>query len=147
MNLLITISSVGHSMRIEDEPFVRITNYTLHYLQNISSYHGFKNRTRGETVFASSSQFNLVFSDWIGGWFLVQPARPAGPVWLLKPCILYNFFLDKRYNLINIYIYIYKTETSCRKVWGSAKWHSNFTFCLFNLFLLTFFLLLLKISR
>ena len=107
MNLLITISSVGHSMRIEDEPFVRINNYTLHYLQNISSYHGFKNRTRGETVFASSSQFNLVFSDWIGGWFLVQPARPAGPVWLLKPCILYNFFLDKRYNLINIYIYIY----------------------------------------
>ena len=80
MNLLITISTVGHSMRIEDEPFVRITNYTLHYLQNISSYHGFKNWTRGETVFASSSQFNLVFSDWIGGWFLVQPARPAGPV-------------------------------------------------------------------
>ena len=107
MNLLITISSVGHSMRIEDEPFVRITNYTLHYLQNISSYHGFKNRTRGETVFASSSQFNLVFSDRIGGWFLVQPARPASPVRLLKPCILYNFFLDKRYNLINIYIYIY----------------------------------------
>ena len=55
MNLLITISFVSHSMRIEDEPFVKITNHTLHYLQNISSYHGFNNRTKGETVFVSSS--------------------------------------------------------------------------------------------